>query len=57
MRQWLLVSYTAYVPLQLGPLIQQMIPVVEASPVYEMARNASGVATCATNSSSDVLSV
>ncbi|XP_023638452.1 uncharacterized protein LOC17886963 isoform X2 [Capsella rubella] len=27
---------------QLGPLIQQMMPVVEASPVYEMARNASG---------------
>ncbi|CAA7041775.1 unnamed protein product [Microthlaspi erraticum] len=27
---------------QLGPLIQQMIPVVEASPLYDMARNASG---------------
>ncbi|CAH2065515.1 unnamed protein product [Thlaspi arvense] len=27
---------------QLGPLIQQMMPVVEASPVYKMARNASG---------------
>ncbi|XP_048607544.1 uncharacterized protein LOC106406111 isoform X2 [Brassica napus] len=27
---------------QLGPLIQQMMPVVEASPLYEIARNASG---------------
>ncbi|CAL9247905.1 unnamed protein product [Arabidopsis halleri] len=27
---------------QLGPLLQQMLPIVEASPVYEMARNASG---------------
>ncbi|CAN8253753.1 unnamed protein product [Cochlearia groenlandica] len=36
-------SVTEAVPYfeQLRPLIQQMIPVVEASPVYEMARNAS----------------
>lgn len=28
--------------LQLGPLVRQMMPIVEASPVYSMARNASG---------------
>ena len=28
--------------LQLGPLVNQMMPIVEASPVYSMARNASG---------------
>ncbi|XP_030493511.2 uncharacterized protein LOC115709527 [Cannabis sativa] len=27
---------------QLGPLVRQMMPVVESSPVYSMARNASG---------------
>jgi len=27
---------------QLGPLVRQMKPVVEASPVYSMARSASG---------------
>ncbi|KDO73685.1 hypothetical protein CISIN_1g0173542mg, partial [Citrus sinensis] len=27
---------------QLGPLVNQMMPIVEASPVYSMARNASG---------------
>lgn len=28
--------------LQLGPLVNQMMPVVEASPMYAMARSASG---------------
>lgn len=28
--------------LQLGPLVNQMMPIVEAFPVYSMARNASG---------------
>lgn len=30
------------VVLQLGPLVRQVMPVVEASPVYSMARSASG---------------
>ena len=32
---------------QLGPLVRQMMPVVQASPVYSLARNASGtIVTC-----------